>query len=77
MVKIKLPDGSVREYDGAISAGEVAAEIGPGLAKAAIVAKADGELIDLSLPLTQDTDLAIVTRTDDDALEVLRPGANG
>ena len=72
MVKIKLPDGSVREYDGAISAGEIAAEIGPGLAKAALVAKADGELIDLSLPLTQDTDLAIVTRTDDDALEVLR-----
>jgi threonyl-tRNA synthetase len=72
MVKIKLPDGSVRAYDGAISAGEIAAEIGPGLAKAALVAKADGELIDLSLPLTRDTDLAIVTRTDDDALEVLR-----
>ncbi len=72
MVNIKLPDGSVREYDGVINAGEIAGDIGPGLAKAALAAKVDGELIDLSLPLTQDTDLAIVTRTDDDALELLR-----
>ncbi len=72
MVKITLPDGSVREYEGPVSAGQVAADIGPGLAKAALVARAEGDLIDLSLPLAKDTSLAVVTRSDDAALEILR-----
>ena len=75
MVTISLPDGSARQYDGAISAGEVAAEIGPGLAKAALVARIDGELADLSRPIEQDAALEIITRQADEALEILRHDA--
>ncbi|MDP6927938.1 MAG: TGS domain-containing protein, partial [Rhodospirillales bacterium] len=50
----------------------VAAEIGPGLAKAALVARLDGKLVDLSLPIEADANLEIVTAKDEAALEVLR-----
>ncbi|MDP6709655.1 MAG: threonine--tRNA ligase, partial [Alphaproteobacteria bacterium] len=72
MVRITLPDGSVREYHGATTAEAVAAEIGPGLAKAALVARLDGKLVDLSLPIEADANLEIVTAKDEAALEVLR-----
>ena len=72
MVAISLPDGSVRHYDGAVTAEQVAQDIGPGLAKAALVARANGALIDLYVPIETDTTLEIITRNDDDALEVLR-----
>ncbi|MDP6709707.1 MAG: TGS domain-containing protein, partial [Alphaproteobacteria bacterium] len=72
MVRITLPDGSVREYDGATTAEAVAAEIGPGLAKAALVARLDGKLVDLRLPIEADTNLEIVTTKDEAALEILR-----
>ncbi len=72
MVAISLPDGTVRQYDGAVTAEQVAGEIGPGLAKAAIVARIDGVLADLRLPIETDAELEIVTRDADDALEVLR-----
>jgi threonyl-tRNA synthetase len=75
MVNISLPDGSERQYDGAITAGEVAAEIGPGLAKVALVARIDGELADLSRPIEQDASIEIVTRQADEALEILRHDA--
>ncbi len=71
-VAITLPDGSVRTYDGAVTGGQVAADIGPGLAKAALVVKVDGELRDLSHEITRDAALEIVTRDSEDALEVLR-----
>ena len=72
MVSISLPDGSTREYDGPVTAAAVAADIGPGLAKAALAARLDGTLVDLSLPIAQDAALEIVTAKDDDALELLR-----
>ncbi len=72
MVSISLPDGSTREYDGPVTAATVAADIGPGLAKAALAARIDGTLVDLSLPIAQDAALEIVTAKDDDALELLR-----
>ena len=72
MVAISLPDGSVRQYDGAVTAAQVAQDIGPGLAKAALVARADGALVDLYRPLTRDTSLEIITRKDEEALELLR-----
>ena len=72
MVAISLPDGSTREYDGPVTAAAVAADIGPGLAKAALAARLDGRLVDLSLPIDQDAALEIVTAKDDDALELLR-----
>jgi threonyl-tRNA synthetase len=71
-VAITLPDGSVRTYDGAVTGGQIAADIGPGLAKAALVVKVDGVLRDLSYEIAGNAALEIVTRDGEDALEVLR-----
>ncbi len=75
MVAISLPDGSVREYDGAVSGADVAASIGPGLAKAALAIRVDGELRDLERPIESDAALEIVTAKDDDALDLIRHDA--
>ena len=75
MVAITLPDGSVRQYDRPITGADVAADIGPGLAKAALAVRINGEMKDLLLPLTEDTNLAIVTKKDADALDLLRHDA--
>jgi threonyl-tRNA synthetase len=86
-MKITLPDGSVKEYDGSTTAGQVAADIGPGLAKSAIGAKVDGQLWDLYRPIADDCQLAIITKPrtdkkgrskgepDPDALYLLRHSA--
>jgi len=76
MVAITLPDGSVRTYDSHITAGEVAAEIGLGLAKAAMVARVNGELWDLDRAITEDAEIALITdKNEEEALEVLRHDA--
>ena len=75
MVAITLPDGSIRNYDKPVTGADVAADIGPGLAKAALAVRINGEMKDLLLPLTEDTKLAIVTKKDPDALELLRHDA--
>ncbi|MDX2145243.1 MAG: threonine--tRNA ligase [Rhodospirillaceae bacterium] len=75
MVAITLPDGSVRRYDGAITGEALAADIGPGLAKAALAVKINGEMRDLSRPIDADAAVAIVTKKDPDALELLRHDA--
>ena len=73
MFKISLPDGSVREMPVGSTPADVAAAIGPGLAKAAIAAKVDGELRDLGRPFDGDAELALVTgRDEEDALELAR-----
>lgn len=73
MIKITLPDGSVREVAPGTTPAEIAAAIGPGLAKAAIAARVDGELRDIGRPLEQDARLALVTAKDEaDALELAR-----
>ena len=73
MFKISLPDGSVREMAKGSTPADVAAAIGPGLAKAAIAAKVDGELRDIGRPFEGDAELALVTnRDEDDALELAR-----
>jgi len=73
MLKISLPDGSVREMPAGSTPADVAAAIGPGLAKAALAARIDGELVDLSLPFTGDAALALVTAKDEaDALDLAR-----
>jgi len=73
MLKITLPDGSVREVAPGTTPADIAAAIGPGLAKAAIAAKVDGELRDIMRPLESDTNLALVTAKDEaDALELVR-----
>src|SRR5262245_51743789 len=64
MPRITLPDGSVRQYAKPVTAGQVAADIGAGLAKAAIGAKVDGELSDLSRVIDHDASLSIITAMD-------------
>ena len=69
---VTLPDGSRREYSNSLSVMEVAADIGAGLAKAALAGKIDGNLVDTSFIIDKDTELAIITDRDDDGLEVIR-----
>ena len=73
MFRITLPDDSVREVAAGTTPADIAAAIGPGLAKAAIAARVDGELRDLSRPFEGDARLALVTSRDEaDALELAR-----
>ncbi|MES1984187.1 MAG: threonine--tRNA ligase [Pseudomonadota bacterium] len=73
LLKISLPDGSVREVAPGTTPAEIAAAIGPGLAKAALAAKVDGELRDIMRPLDADAQLSLVTARDEaDALELVR-----
>lgn len=75
MVKLTLPDGSIRDYDAPVSGADVAADIGPGLAKAALAVRINGEMKDLSLVIEEDCEFSIVTAKDDDALDLLRHDA--
>ncbi len=73
MFKIALPDGSVREMPEGSTPADVAAAIGPGLAKAALAAKVDGEVRDIMRPFDGDSSLALITSRDEkDALELVR-----
>jgi threonyl-tRNA synthetase len=73
MFKIALPDGSVREMPEGSTPADVAAAIGPGLAKAALAAKVDGEVRDIMRPFEGDSNLALITSRDEkDALELVR-----
>ncbi|MBV9883630.1 MAG: threonine--tRNA ligase [Sphingomonadaceae bacterium] len=73
MFSIKLPDGSVREVERGTTPADVAAAIGPGLAKAALAARVNGELRDLARPFDGDADLALITSRDEaEALELAR-----
>jgi threonyl-tRNA synthetase len=69
---VTLPDGSVRSYDHAVTGADIAADIGPGLAKAAIAVQVDGELRDLSVTIAGDAAISIITRKSDEALELIR-----
>jgi threonyl-tRNA synthetase len=72
MPVITLPDGSQKQFDRAISVAEVAASIGPGLAKAALAGRVDGVLVDTSAVIDHDAKLSIVTDKDPDGLEIIR-----
>ena len=72
MLTVSLPDGSRREYPQPVSVAEIAESIGPGLAKAALAGKVDGQLVDTSHVLEHDAEVSIVTDRDDDGVEVLR-----
>ena len=72
MVSITLPDGAVRQYSGPVSVKDVAASIGPGLAKAALAGRVDGKVVDTSHVMHGDAKLAIVTDKDADGLDVIR-----
>jgi threonyl-tRNA synthetase len=71
-INVKLPDGSLKQVKKGTTAFEVAREISPRLAELALVAKTNGDLIDLAQPLERDTDLRILTEKDPEALAVYR-----
>ena len=75
MINVTLPDGTVLEVPPDSSIGDVAAEIGPGLAKAAVAGQIDGETVDLGTHLSGDATVRILTERDEDALAVLRHSA--
>jgi threonyl-tRNA synthetase len=72
MPNITLPDGSVRQFDKPVTIAEIAASIGPGLAKAALGGKVDGKLVDTSHRLEGDAKVAIVTDKDAEGLDLIR-----
>jgi threonyl-tRNA synthetase len=72
VVKVKLPDGAVREYAQGTTLEQVAESISSGLKKNAVVGKVDGKLVDLSFPLEKDAEVEIVTLDSQDGLEVYR-----
>jgi threonyl-tRNA synthetase len=72
MIRITLPDQSVRQFDHPVTVAQVAASIGAGLAKAAIVGRLDGTLVDTSTLIERDAQLSIVTDKDPEGLEVIR-----
>ena len=74
-IRITLPDGSVRAFPGPVTGAELAKAIGPGLAKAAVAIKLDGEAKDLATRIDHDAKVQIVTRSSADALEILRHDA--
>ncbi len=72
MSKVQLPDGSVLEAAEWTTVREIAERIGPGLAKAAIAGRLNGESVDLSMPITDGANLEIITSKDDEGLDILR-----
>lgn len=72
MVSIKLPDSSVLSFDGQTSGAEIAAKIGPGLAKAALAVKVNGKLQDLATPITADADIDVITAKSPEGLDIIR-----
>lgn len=75
MVAITLPDSSKRRFNGPVTGAELAADIGPGLAKAALAVRVNGKIKDLSSAIDVDADVAIVTSQDEGALELIRHDA--
>ncbi len=75
MPAITLPDGSVRQYEGAVTGTTIAADIGPGLLKAAMVMVVDGVQRDLSESIDHDASLRFITRRDPEALDIIRHDA--
>ncbi|WP_042416523.1 threonine--tRNA ligase [Comamonas aquatica] len=72
MLKITLPDGSQREFDGPVTPMQVAASIGPGLAKNTVAGKVNGRLVDACDLIEQDAQLQIITPKDQDGLDIIR-----
>ncbi|HAX09540.1 MAG TPA: threonine--tRNA ligase, partial [Marinobacter hydrocarbonoclasticus] len=72
MPVITLPDGSHRSFAEPVTVHDVAADIGAGLAKAALAGKVNGKLVDTSHLIENDTELAIVTERDEDGVDIIR-----
>ncbi|MEN8663932.1 MAG: TGS domain-containing protein, partial [Polycyclovorans sp.] len=74
-LQITFPDGNVKSFDAPVTGLEIAQGISPGLAKKAVVVRVDGELWDLTRPITRDAQISIVTRNQPEAAEVIRHDA--
>ena len=74
-VTITLPDGTEKSFTGPVTGAEIAGAIGPGLAKAALAIKVDGEVRDLGREIASDATIAIITKRSDEALELIRHDA--
>ncbi|MEM7303954.1 MAG: threonine--tRNA ligase [Pseudomonadota bacterium] len=72
MPVITLPDGSTKTFDHPVTVAEVAKSIGPGLAKATIAGRVNGQLVDASVEIPEDADLAIITSKDQEGIEIIR-----
>ena len=72
MLKIKLPDGAVKDFPGPVTVAEVAQSIGAGLAKAALAGKVNGDLVDTSYRIESDAEVSIVTGKSPEGLDILR-----
>ena len=72
MPEITLPDGSHRQFSKPVTIAEIASDIGPGLAKAALAGRIDGKLVDTSAVVNEDANVAIVTGKDEEGLEIVR-----
>lgn len=72
MPVVTLPDGSTRSFDHPLTVAELAADIGPGLARAALAGRVDGRLVDTSFRITADAAVGIVTDKDPDGLDIIR-----
>ena len=72
MPQITLPDGNTKSFDHPVTVAEVAKSIGPGLAKAAIAGRVNGELVDACVKIDNDADVAIITSKDEEGLEIIR-----
>ncbi len=69
---ITLPDGSEKNYESSVTIKKIATDIGPGLAKAALAGRVNGNLLDTCIPITNDAEIQIITSKDNEGLEIIR-----
>ena len=69
---ITLPDGSEKNYESSVTIEKIATDIGPGLAKAALAGRVNGNLLDTCIPITNDSEIQIITSKDNEGLEIIR-----
>ncbi|MBT4386041.1 MAG: threonine--tRNA ligase, partial [Betaproteobacteria bacterium] len=72
MINVTLPDGSIKSFDSSLSVGAIARSIAPSLGKAAVAGRLNGQLVDLGHSVSEDAELAIITGSDVEGLEVIR-----
>ncbi len=72
MPQITLPDGNIKSYEHPVTVTQLAADIGPGLAKATIAGRVNGQLVDACVAIEEDADVAIITNKDEEGIEIIR-----
>ena len=72
MPVVTLPNGTTKNFDGPVTIADVAASIGPGLAKAAVAGVVNGESLDMAMPIENDVDLRLLTAKDAEGIDIIR-----